>query len=211
MSQRRPPLAMQPGGVLGRPFGWLMERLNRKAYEATLDALAPASGESVLEIGFGTGAFLERAAHTMGRGRLLGIDPSALMVTTARRRLAPLGDAFVVDLREGKDIDLPEAQDVHRVVAIHSFQFWADPIATLHRLHAMMAADSTLVLTLRLHDGRAPAWLPNPLSKRIDEIGAAIALLGECGFDDAACVTRMRGSSVIRATRPAKNENEVEP
>ncbi len=80
--------------------------------ERTADLAALQLGESVLEVGCGTGELAQRARLRVGpTGRVYGIDPSAEMIAVARRKAArahldvdyrvaaiealPLGDASV--------------------------------------------------------------------------------------------------------------------
>ena len=198
----RPPLAMQPGGPLGRPFAWLMERMNRPSYAATLGALAPQPGETLLEIGYGTGAFLALAAQRMAHGVLAGVDPSPLMTEMARRTLAPFHETFTIDLRTGTDAEVPTAPgSVHRVAAIHSFQFWPDPQSTLATPLTVLPEGGVLCLTLRRHGDAPPGWLPNPISRMPDEPGATRALLQSIGFSEIEPYFRTNGSAGLRAVR----------
>ncbi len=60
----------------------------RKHVEEALTLLSPEEGESVLEIGFGTGHALKDLAKKMSEGGLVvGLDLSTGMVQAARRRL----------------------------------------------------------------------------------------------------------------------------
>jgi len=70
------------------------------AREVGLRLLAPAEGESMLEIGFGTGHCLESLAKSVGAtGHVAGIDISTGMRDVAARRLAESGLTDRVELR----------------------------------------------------------------------------------------------------------------
>lgn len=193
------PLAMRPAGLLGRPFGWVMEYLNRPVYRKVLDALSLEADHRLLEIGCGTGGFLKLAGETVISAEFTGIDPAILMVEQTRKRLNDLPDINAT-IRLGTDRCLEQfTTRFDRVVAIHSFQFWEDPEETLAHIYRLMPKDGVLCLALRRHATPAPGWLPNPLSKREDELERTQQLLVEIGFGDVRLLEETRHSAIIRA------------
>ncbi len=75
--------------------------------EAVIARARLTAGESVLDLGSGTGAIAERAAELVGEGgQVVGIDISQDMLALARRRLGARNLANV-SLREGRGEDLP--------------------------------------------------------------------------------------------------------
>lgn len=177
------PLAMRPQGVAGRVFGFLMEWMNRGAYRAALSALAPQAVERFLEIGFGTGRFAELLLASAPGIRVAGVDPAETMVIVANARPGVREAEAHADLRLGDDTDLPfDPSSFDGVVALHSFQFFADPARTLSTIHRLLKPAGRFVLVLRDHSRSAPDWLPNPVSRSGDEVGGAMQLLAECGF-----------------------------
>ncbi|MCJ9428480.1 class I SAM-dependent methyltransferase [Kordiimonas marina] len=172
---------MAPRGFWGRVFGWLMQLLNASAYRWALMRLLEGTPERVLELGFGTGALAERC---LGAGKThfyAGVDPSPLMLQVARERLGK--QTAEIDLRESTDADLPwESGSFDAVLAVHSFQFWQDPDATLRRIHALLKPGGTFVLVLRMHGRKPPAWLPNPYSHMGDERAGGRRALARAGF-----------------------------
>lgn len=61
-----------------------------KAGRALIDELAVGPGESVLELGCGTGILTEYLADRVGRdGDVLGLDPMALRISMAQQRARP--------------------------------------------------------------------------------------------------------------------------
>jgi SAM-dependent methyltransferase len=191
MTAKRLPQAMRPSGRMGRIFGWLMARLNGEAYRWTVDQFKQAEPKSFLEIGFGTGHLLKLACRKLKLERAAGIDPSALMVDTAARRLRRTAKKVALDIHQGDDTTLPDGP-FDAIAALHSFQFWADPDAALKRIHDRLAPGGRVVLVLRTHSARkAPKWLPNPLSRSGNEIAAACAALERAGL----AVTSLQGIS----------------
>ena len=174
---------MLPHGSVGWVFALLMDWLNTPTYRRAVEILDPVSGNSVLEIGFGTGGLATRLAPHLGEGLLAGVDPSPLMVSQARRRLERLDLPVRIELREGTDrsLDWPAATFSH-IAALHSFQFWENPHATLHQLRELLKPGGCLLLILRFHGTRGSAWLPNPISRGGAELKGTLEALRGAGF-----------------------------
>ena len=98
-----------PRWVAGPGF---RERRNQESLALLLDRLRLAGGESVLEIGCGTGAVTLPLAQAVGEhGRVVAVDISEPMLAVARQRVGEsglhnvtllLGDAQVLALRAGR-------------------------------------------------------------------------------------------------------------
>ena len=175
-------LAMRPQGAAGRAFGVLMEAINTPAYAFALDLLELTPRCDVLEIGFGTGRMLEKLLEAT-RGRVFGLDPTPTMLAVARAKPGVRRAGARAVLRLGGDADLDWIDGpLDRVVANHSFQFWPRPEATVRRLFALLQPGGRVVLLLRDHTRLSPEGLPNPLSQRSDEPGAAVELFERAGF-----------------------------
>jgi SAM-dependent methyltransferase len=171
MSFDKSPQAQHPHGVMGRLFAVLMERMNERTYRWTIDHLRDAKPESFHEIGFGTGRLLELAIRRLHVQRVRGVDPADLMVATATRRLRGFSRKVDIDLRVGDDTSaLWSNETFDALAALHSFQFWSNPDATLRTLRGRLSPRGRLVLILRSHGKHPPQWLPNPISRSGDEI-----------------------------------------
>jgi ubiquinone/menaquinone biosynthesis C-methylase UbiE len=87
----------------------LLAGISEKKYkEAGLDALNAKEGETVLEIGFGTGACLKAMAQAVGSsGKVYGIDLSGGMLRVAQARLSRAGLSGSVELKCGDATQLP--------------------------------------------------------------------------------------------------------
>lgn len=181
-SEARLPQPMRPSGRIGRIFGWLMARLNKPAYRWTVEQLRTTQPKSILELGFGTGHLLALALKQLKPGRVAGRDPSDLMVEAAQKRLKRFRKKAELDIAAGDDTTLP-AGPFDAIVALHAFQFWADPATTLPKLRSLLAPQGRLILVLRRHTSRKAAKrLPNPLSHGADEISATVAAAEAAGF-----------------------------
>jgi demethylmenaquinone methyltransferase/2-methoxy-6-polyprenyl-1,4-benzoquinol methylase len=84
---------------MSRFYDYFAGGFEQKYSNLALKRLAILEGETVLEIGFGTGRCLKQLAETVGKtGRVYGIDISSGMLAVSRRRLAKAGLGDRVEL-----------------------------------------------------------------------------------------------------------------
>jgi ubiquinone/menaquinone biosynthesis C-methylase UbiE len=178
------PQPMRPHGFMGRVFGIVMETLSAPNYRWVVAQLKPIKLKSCLEIGFGTGRLAEMVVAKLRPARLVGVDPSVLMLRTAQKRLRRFARKMKIELRHGDDALLATlAGPFDAIVASHSFQFWSDPVTTLSRIHALLAPGGLFALVLRPHFSKNVApWIPNPISKSDHELGGTRKALADAGF-----------------------------
>ncbi len=97
---------------IAKVYDLLAERSEQPMRESAVQMLAPAPGERLLEIGFGTGHVLVELAKAVGpAGRVVGIDISENMLAQTRELLEREGLAERVILDRGDAADLPYAPD----------------------------------------------------------------------------------------------------
>ena len=136
-----------PSGLLGRLIARIMESETAAADDQLLSLLDLRPDHQVLEIGFGHGRTLGRAAAVVTRGRIAGIDLSEDMLRMATRRLRPLIDAGRVELRRGDSARLPyDDGSFDRVYTLHTLYFWPDPPAQLTEIRRGLKEGGRLVL-----------------------------------------------------------------
>ena len=93
-------------------YDLLSERSEAPMRKAGLDLLKTILGESVLEIGFGTGHSLVSLANAVGpKGKVFGLDLSDKMAKVARENLAKAGLLERAKLRCGDATQLPYAPE----------------------------------------------------------------------------------------------------
>lgn len=93
---------------LSRWFDLFEEPFERATRRRGLRLLHPGPGETVLEIGFGTGHDLVALARAVGpMGRVLGIDLSEGMRRVTERRLRDAGVADRIELTTGDAVAMP--------------------------------------------------------------------------------------------------------
>jgi SAM-dependent methyltransferase len=114
-----------------------IERRNRAVDALLLARAAPAEGESVLEVGCGTGATVFLLAKAVGpRGRVAAIDISEPMLSFARRRVAQAGLANVSLVLADAQTYRFEPASFDLAISRFGVMFFADPVAAFANLCA---------------------------------------------------------------------------
>ncbi|MFH0768655.1 MAG: methyltransferase domain-containing protein [Chloroflexota bacterium] len=100
--------AMRSYDRISRYYDCLTGAFERKYAEMALERLSVLEGETVLEIGFGTGHCLKRIAGSVGiQGKAYGIDLSTRMMEITKERLERAGLEDIVKLLCGDAASLP--------------------------------------------------------------------------------------------------------
>lgn len=112
---------------------------------AALDALAPAEGEAVLDIGCGCGeTTIDLAARVGVAGRVVGVDISRPMLEVARHRPVPAGarrpEFLELDAQTG---DLGEAR-FDAAFSRFGVMFFSDPVAAFANLRRALKPQGRL-------------------------------------------------------------------
>jgi ubiquinone/menaquinone biosynthesis C-methylase UbiE len=169
-----------PTGPLGHLAGFIMRTRpsNRMRNRRTVELLEIRPEERVLEIGFGPGLAIARAAELAIAGKVVGIDHSEVMLRAAAKRNAAAIRQGRVELRLGSAGDLPRFDaPFDKVLAVNVFMFWSDPATVLSRVRELMRPGGTIALTLQPR---------RPGATRDDTLSAAermTAALGAAGFE----------------------------
>lgn len=93
---------------VSRYYDYLTGAFERKYAEIALERLSIVKGETVLEVGFGTGYCLKQIAESIGQtGKVYGIDISSGMTEITKKRLEKAGLAERTELHCGDATSLP--------------------------------------------------------------------------------------------------------
>jgi SAM-dependent methyltransferase len=131
-----------PRGLSGSAAGWIMghrsSNVRRNRWAVELLDVRPA--DQVLEIGFGPGVAIAELAERATAGRVVGVDPSPVMLRQARRRNAAAIRAGLVQLHMAPVEDLPEGLGgpFDKLLAVNTVGIWHEPAALLADLAGRM-------------------------------------------------------------------------
>jgi SAM-dependent methyltransferase len=188
--------ASHPEGLFGRLLGVIWTFEHRRINERTLELLAIAPTDRVLEIGSGPGLGLQRAALRAPLGRVTGLDVSATMIAAALRRNHAAVRAGQVDvsLVDGRDLELPAAT-YDRAFSIHCLYFWSDPVRVLCQIAVSLRPGGRFVLTLRPDSADLPARYRDAIY-RFYSVSEIERMLSVAGFGAVRVVNDARGPLV---------------
>jgi SAM-dependent methyltransferase len=170
--------AGRPHGVLGRAMEWLMahRKANRQRNVWVVSRLDLRPTDRALEIGFGPGLAIAELARHVPRGRVVGVDHSAVMVRQASRRNAAAIRAGRVHLVHASVDGLPpfgEPFDV--VLAVNSIGFWPEPVRHLAELRGRLRPGGRIALA---SEPRCPGATAETTARAAEELGDQLARAG---------------------------------
>lgn len=192
--------ARHPSGWFGRVTTRVMRWETIPENERALARLELQGDDRILEIGFGPGRTLEKLIRGLTRGFVAGVDPSELMVSAARKRLARHLEKgkSVVCRGEAARLPFPDGH-FNKVFAVHVVYFLPDLSAALREMRRVLEPGGRLLLGFRpIENGqgakdRFPAAVYRSYGN--DEAAAAAA---QAGFSHATVSEeRIRGRGVL--------------
>ena len=163
---------------MSRFYDYFAGVFEKKYRELALAQLNVQPGETVLEIGFGTGHSLLHMAESVGEnGRVYGIDISPGMLAVSQRRVAAAGFAGRVELTCGDALQLPYAANMFDATFMSfTLELFDTPEipALLAEIRRVLKADGRLgVVSMSREDGnsyllRLYEWAHEKLPRYID-------------------------------------------
>lgn len=162
---RRPQEAV--GAMRGRRGSRVNTWMNRPVYRLVAEALELESGDELLDVGCGWGAFL--VEHGSGVRFVAGIDLSEEKVRLARERLVERIAAGAAEVVRGDAEALPwEDGRFSAVSCIDAFQFFPDPVQGLAEMRRVLRAGGRAVVAMgmKLPEAAGPRELPPFSSER---------------------------------------------
>jgi ubiquinone/menaquinone biosynthesis C-methylase UbiE len=178
-----------PEGWLGALVGHLMAVKNRERGEWLVRLLDVQPSDRVLEVGFGPGVDVARIARLAPRGRVAGVDPSAVMLAQARRRNAEAVREGRVDLRLAEATKLPFADaSFDRAISTNNLQFWRSVEEGLAEIRRVLVPGGRALVAIQPRSAGATEATTRAWEKRL------VDAFSRAGFHDV--------ESQIHAMRP---------
>jgi arsenite methyltransferase len=175
----------RPHGLVGRGVAVLLNRGNRPAVAAAVDATGAMAGNTVADIGFGGGLGLDLLLRRVGQqGTVHGVEIAEGMLTRARARFTAQIAAGQLMLVSGSLTALPlEDKSLDAAITVNTVYFVSDLDAVCTELARVLRPGARAVLGLG--DPEAMARLPfTAYGFKLRPIDQVIAALGAAGFVD---------------------------
>ncbi len=130
-----------PSGAGGRLVGQAMRVANRRPTRLAITALDVRPGDSVLDLGCGTGDAIPALTAAAGAGRVYGLDHSQEMIASARRR----HPGAILYAAPFTDIPMPD-ESVDRILGSNVAYFWHDDRAVLNEIRRVLRPGGRLAV-----------------------------------------------------------------
>jgi len=143
----------------------------------------------VLEVGFGHGRTLGRAAELAPQGLVAGIDISEAMVEMAQTLNRDRIAEGQIEVRRASSEQIPYPdQSFDRIYAVHTAYFWHNPLAHLREIHRVCAVGGRFLLAFGpREDARGVAAFPESVY-RFYSVDETRELLSNAGFHNLKCL-----------------------
>ena len=175
----------KPSGFLGHVVAWIMAKETRPENDRTLELLELKDYDAVLEIGFGHGETLQRAARQVKYGQLAGVDFSDVMIARASNLNRGLIRQGRLDLRSGEGRELPFGpESFTKVFTVHTVYFLADLSEDFEEVYRVLKPGGRFVIGYRSsEDERVVSAFPDTVYQ-FRSVGEVEETLQRIGFSD---------------------------
>jgi ubiquinone/menaquinone biosynthesis C-methylase UbiE len=124
-----------------------MKRNNRGLIDMSLDLLDIQHTDRILEIGFGPGYGIQKAAEMANQGWVAGIELSETMLMEAKKLNWEAIASDLVELKYGDASSLPYGdKEFDKAFAVNVLYFWDDPLTPLAEMKRVIRPGGRLLL-----------------------------------------------------------------
>jgi SAM-dependent methyltransferase len=147
-----------PSGPAGHLVAWLLARGNASVNRWLVREVAAAvpAPAAVIELGCGPGVALAELLRAYPAARVIGADPSAVVLTSARRRNTRALAEGRLTLVTGDIATAAGYAPAGLALACHVLYFWQDPVGELRRIREVLAPAGHIALGYQLRQNMPP-------------------------------------------------------
>jgi len=172
----------RPSGIIGRLAGYVManrpSNIDRNSWTVSLLDIKPE--DHVLEIGYGPGVGLQKAAMHVESGSVTGVDHSNVMFeqASAKNREAVLSEKMKLIVGTIDDLR-PIKKSYNKCFSANVFQFWDDPVGEFSNLREVLSPGALLATTFMPRNSKPTKEDTRRMAKKIEDA------LDQSGFKNA--------------------------
>ncbi|MEP2987738.1 MAG: class I SAM-dependent methyltransferase [Parasphingorhabdus sp.] len=146
--------ARHPKGVLGHLIARIMTKTTAYENSIAVNRLNVMPGDDVLELGCGHGYILKQIIRKAYPGRVVGVDPSLVMLSVASRRLKDEVGSQNASLLVGDSDHIPvEDGGFDKALSVHTIYFWSELQRGCQSLRRILRREGELLLVCHGADG----------------------------------------------------------
>lgn len=148
----------RPSGPVGHLVTRLLARGNDRFNRWLVRELSTAvpAPHTVIEVGCGPGIALQQLLLTYPNAHIIGIDPSKVVLRSARRRNATAVAAGRLKLVTGDTQTSITYGPADLIIACHVLYFWTNPVNELRRIRDALGPAGHLALGYQLRQNMPP-------------------------------------------------------
>lgn len=175
----------KPTGLFGKILAKGMAWGHKDFYKNTARVLNLKNDDKYLEIGFGSGLFINKYASHVAR--IVGLDYSEDMVNLASSINKDLIKSGKAEFKQGNVSSLPWQNDEFSVVVgIETFFFWPEPMVSLKEIYRVLFPGGRLVIEMAYNkdDGLDHTKDIKKMNLNLYSANEMKKILKESGFSD---------------------------
>jgi ubiquinone/menaquinone biosynthesis C-methylase UbiE len=144
----------KPTGLLGRFVLWQMNSHHSKLTDWGLTHISIDPHFTILDVGCGGGATVNKLAARASQGKVYGVDYSDASVAAAKTKNARWIDSGRVEIRSGSVSQLPFPDNTFDLItAVETHYFWPDLPADLREVLRVLKPGGTFALIAEVYKG----------------------------------------------------------